>query len=291
MYFLEYLLFLFFEKLIPIFPLRFWQFIARLNAYFFYYILPIRKSEAYENLALAFPQKPKKEINQIIKECYINVLTVIYEFFYLRKFSAAELKKFLDFTNLELVDEKLKLGKGLIIVSAHYGNWELTAYGASRLFKEPVYVIVKEQANKRVDDCINRIRTAGGNTMIEMKNALREVLTALKNNKVIAMLGDQAAPKENVKVDFFLKNVPTFEGAARFAIKTGAAMLFGVSVRDPKGNYSVTFHEIDISNYKEATDENVRSLTQQHVNILIEFIKAKPGHWLWFHRRFKNRDA
>ena len=124
--------------------------------------------------------------------------------------------------------------------------------------------------------------------MINMKNPLREVLALLKNNKIIAMLGDQAATKENIKVNFFINDVPTFEGAARFAIKTGAPVLFGVALRDKSYNYSFTFKEIDMSKYREYNDENVKALTQEHTNMLAEIIKQYPGQWLWFHRRFKN---
>jgi KDO2-lipid IV(A) lauroyltransferase len=286
-----YLLFLFLEKLIPLFPLPFLQFIAKFKGKLFYYILPIRKKTAYSNLKLAFPEKSEREIRKIIMDCYSNVLTVITEFFYMRKFSIEKLADFMKVTNIELISDSLKKGKGLILISAHYGNWELTAYGVSQLCGVPFNVIVKEQSNKKVNKRINCIRTSKGNVMIDMRNSLREVLTALKENKIVAMLGDQAAPKENVKVNFFINDVPAFEGTARFAIKTGAAVLFGVSVRNEDRTYSVTLHEIDTSKYKDATDENIRALTQEHVNLLVEQIRKKPDHWLWFHRRFKNVNA
>jgi Kdo2-lipid IVA lauroyltransferase/acyltransferase len=288
MNFPEYLLFMILEKVIPLFPLKLWQFIAKIEGRLFYYLLPVRKKTAYENLKLAFPEKQENEISGIIKGCYVNVLTVIAEFFYMRKLSVNELGKFMKVTNVDLITKSLAKGKGLILISAHYGNWELTAYGVSQLCGEPFNVIVKEQSNKKIDERINIIRTSKGNKMIDMRNPLREVLSALKENKIAAMLGDQAAPKENVKVDFFIKDVPTFEGTARFAIKTGAAVLFGVSTRDDDGTYSLTLHEIDTSKYTDSSDENIKSLTQEHVNLLIEYIRLRPDHWLWFHRRFKN---
>lgn len=288
MNFLIYLLFLALEKGIPLFPLGFCQFIAKVNGYLFYYIIPVRKKTAMSNLRLAFPEKQEEELRKIIRGSYVNVMTVIAEFFYMRKLSINDLKRVMKVTNIELINEKLKQSKGVILISAHYGNWELGAYSLGRLGGKPLNVIVKEQSNKKVDARINKIRTSGGNRMIDMRNPLREILTALKENKIIAMLGDQAAPKENIKVDFFIKGVPTFEGTARFAIKTQAVVMFGVPVRNDDGTYSLTLHEIDTSKYKEATEENIKALTQDHVNLLVEYIKQKPDHWLWFHRRFKN---
>lgn len=288
MNFLVYVLFVLLEGVIPLFPLRFIQAIAGIKGRLFYYILPIRKSTAINNLKLAFPKKSESEIKEIVKGCYVNVITVIAEFFYMRKLQVNELSKFLQVENLELINEKLKAGKGVIVISGHFGNWELTAFGVNRLSGHTINVVVKEQSNKRVDEGINKIRSSGGNRMIEMKNSLREILTVLKNNGVVAMLGDQSAPKENIKVDFFIKDVPTFEGTAKIAIKTGAAVLFAVSTRNDDGTYSLKFHEIDTSKYKDASEESVKALTQEHVNLLIEYIKMRPDHWLWFHRRFKN---
>lgn len=285
------LLFVFLEKVIPLFPLSFWHFWAKVKGTGFYYVFPVRKKVARENLRLAFPEKSAGEINRIIRRCYINVLTVIAEFFYMRKLSTAKLAEFFKVTNLGLINQSLQGGKGLILISAHFGNWELGAYSLGRLSGEALNVIVKQQTNKKVDEGINKIRTSGGNKMIDMRNSAREVLSLLKQNKTVAMLGDQAAPKENVKVNFFIDGVPTFEGTARFAIKTQASVLFGVPTRNNDTTYSLTFHEIDISKYPEATEENVKALTQEHTDLLVEYIKQRPDHWLWFHRRFKNAEV
>jgi KDO2-lipid IV(A) lauroyltransferase len=276
------------KVMIPLFPLKFIQFTAKLKGKFFYFVIPIRKNTAISNLKLAFPDKNEQEIKEIVKGCYVNVLTVIAEFFYMEHLSAEKLRNLLKVSNIEMIDEKLKQGKGLIFISGHFGNWELTAYGIPKLLIRSLNVVVKEQTNKKVNSGIDRIRTSGGNRMIEMKNSIREILTVLKSNGMVAMLGDQAAPKENVKVDFFVKGVPTFEGTAKIAIKTGAAVLFGVSTRNDDGTYSLTFREIDTSKYKDTSEENVKALTQDHVNLLVEYIKLRPDHWLWFHRRFKN---
>lgn len=283
-----YLLFLILEAVIPLFPLKFIQFIARLKGKLFYYFIPIRKSTAISNLKLAYPEKTENEISRIVKLCYVNILTVIAEFFYMRKLSCEKLGEFMKVTNIELMKDKLKQGRGLLMISAHFGNWELTAYGVSQMLGLPINVVVKEQTNRKVSEAINRIRSAKGNRMIDMRNSLRDILTALNGNGIVAMLGDQAAPKENIKVDFFIKDVPAFEGTAKIAIKTGAAVLFGVSTRDDDGTYSLTLHEIVTLKYNDTSDENVRALTQDHVNLLIKYIDQRPDHWLWFHRRFKN---
>ena len=289
MNFLLYVLFLLLEKIVPLFPLRFIQSIARLKGLFFYYFIPVRKNVARKNLKLAFPEKSEKEINSIIKGAYINVMTVIFEFFCLPRLQGNELLRLLNPNDLKLLTEKLGKSKGLVIISAHFGNWELTAYGCAQLIREPFNVIVKEQSNKLMDKRINRIRELGGNKMIDMSRAARDVLYLLRHNKIIAMLGDQSAPKESsVKIKFFTYDVPTFEGAARFALKTGAPVVFGISVRKNNGTYKVILKDIDVTKYTEYSEENIKKITQEHANVLADLIRQHPDHWLWFHKKFKH---
>jgi len=288
MNFLVYVIFIILEKLIPLFPLNFLYFAARLKAWFFYYVIPIRKSVAFTNLKTAFPEKSNNEIRSIIKKCYQNIFYVLVEFFYLRKFSLSQLVKKFKIINADLMKEKLKAGKGIVFISAHFGNWEIMAYGGAMIFGKPLCVIVKEQSNKRLDKRINEIREYNGNSMIEMKKAAREVLKALRGNDIVAMLGDQSAPAESVKVNFLGKELTAFEGPAVFALKTGAPVFWGVPVRDENYNYSLEAIEIDTSMYKEYCEENIQVITQKTMSLLEEYIKKHPDHWLWFHKRFKS---
>lgn len=284
-----YILFVTLEKIVPLFPLSFWHFWANIYANIFYYLIPVRKKTAFDNLRLAFGEKSTAELQKIIKGAYKNIFIVIFEFFYMRRLDRAKLGTLINIINPEIIEEGLKKSKGIIFVSGHFGNWELMAYGCAKYLGHTFNVIVKEQSNKMVDKKINMIRESAGNKMIEMSNALREVLKLLRENKIIAMLGDQSAPKEgSVKVNFFVKDVPAFEGAARFAIKTGAAIIFGYSVRQKDNTYILDFKAIDTDKYKDYTEENIRALTQEHTTMLEDVIRKNPDQWLWFHRRFKH---
>ena len=288
---LVYVLFLILKKIIPLFPLRFIQKIARLKGIFFYYFIPIRRKTAYNNLKLAFPEKTDSEIKKIIRGCYINVITVIAEFFYFPKLTDEKIHKLIRMENTGAFQRLLEKGNGLVIISAHFGNWELMAFGGSRIAGVPFNVIVKEQSNEKVDREINKMRELRGNRMIDMSRAMREVLALLRNNQVTAMLGDQSAPKENSLVKFFVEGVPVFKGAARFAIKTKAPVIFGVPFRNEDGTYSIAIHEFDMQKYAEYNDENVKLFTQEHTSLLEEYIRQRPDHWLWFHRKFKNVEG
>jgi KDO2-lipid IV(A) lauroyltransferase len=288
MNFLVYVIFIILEKLIPVFPLRFMYRIARLKSKFFYYFIPIRKKVAYKNLKFVFPEKNDYEIHEIIKNCYLNVFIVLIEFFYLPHLSKGQLEEKFRILNSEVMGSSFAAGKGIIFVSGHFGNWEIMAYGGAQIFSRPLCVIVKEQSNKKLDRRINKIREFRGNSMFEMRTAAREVMRALAQNKLVAFLGDQSAPAESVKVNFFGKEITAFEGPAVFALKTGAPVYFGVPVRDKNYNYSLEAIEIDYSDNKEYNDENIKMVTQKTMSLLEEKIRAHPEQWLWFHKRFKS---
>jgi Kdo2-lipid IVA lauroyltransferase/acyltransferase len=286
---LVYIIFLVLEKTVPLMPLGFWYFCVWIYSNMFYYLIPIRKKTALSNLRLAFPEKSEAEIHRIVKGVYKNVFTVIFELFYMRKMDDRTLSRFFKFANIEVFHRALARGKGTVIISAHFGNWEVMAYGGARVLKHRFNVIVKEQSNLRLDKGINRIRSSAGNRMIEMRNSLREVLKLLRENELVAMLADQSAPKEgSIRVKFFVPDVPVFEGAAKFALKTGASVIFCVSVRNPDHSYSIELEEIDTSEYGPYGEESIRKLTEAHAALLEQAIRKNPDHWLWFHRRFKH---
>lgn len=146
------------ERLLPLLPYNFSISIAQVMAALFYYIIPVRKKVARKNLEFIFHEKTQKEISAIIKDSYRNVFIVITEFFYMSSWSSDEIKRKIKVSNLELMHEKLALKKGLIFLSAHFGNWELMAFGGSVVCGIPFNVIVKEQTNKFVDKRITAIR-------------------------------------------------------------------------------------------------------------------------------------
>jgi KDO2-lipid IV(A) lauroyltransferase len=197
------------------------------------------------------------------------------------------LKKFV-IINSEEMRKKFAPGRGIVFVGGHFGNWEIMAYGGAAIFGKPLNVIVKEQKNRALDRRINMVRQHNGNRMIEMKKAPREVFKALQDNEIVAFLSDQSAPAESVRINFFGKELTAFEGPASFALKTGAPVFFGVPFRDDEYNYSLRAIEVDTAKYGGYSQENVRALTQELNSLLEEHIIMKPGHWLWFHKRFKS---
>jgi KDO2-lipid IV(A) lauroyltransferase len=104
------------------------------------------------------------------------------------------------------------------------------------------------------------------------------------------MLADQSAPRERIYIDFFGRPAATFEGPAVFALRAGAPIIMAFLIRQKNNSYEMVFEEIPTSDLNEATEENIRELTQRHVKVLERFVAEYPGHWLWLHKRWKHTE-
>jgi KDO2-lipid IV(A) lauroyltransferase len=104
---------------------------------------------------------------------------------------------------------------------------------------------------------------------------------------LLAVLGDQAAPAEDVRVPFFGTAVPTLEGTARLALATRAPILFLQPLERTRHGYRCRFHSVPFEDLADASPANVRELTARHTAVLEAAIRECPELWLWQHKRWK----
>ena len=174
------------------------------------------------------------------------------------------------------------------MLSGHFGNWELIAFGVAYLSKHPLSIIVQTQSNKRVNDVINRHRCLLGNSVIPLGMSVRETIKILNGGGIIAMAPDQSGPMEGVYVDFFGRRVASHQGPAALALRTGATMIIGFMIRQPDWTYNAILEEVPMADLNGYSEVHVQELTQRHTTILEKFIRQYPDHWLWMHRRWKH---
>jgi Kdo2-lipid IVA lauroyltransferase/acyltransferase len=284
---ISYLILIFLTGIIKLFPFRFNQRVAKFYGALFYYILPYRKKVAKTNLKLAFAEKNENELTRILKGVYKHFTSVLAEVACLPKINSGNYKNYVQIINEDLVHNKIKEGKGLIVLTAHFGNWEIFAHTFGLMLNSEFNSVVKKLKNKYVDNWVTNSRRLVGNKMIEM-NSSREIVRVLNNKETLFLLGDQSAPKESIKTKFFIDNVPTFQGAASLALKFHVPVFFAVAVRNPDLTFTINFQVLKTENYTEYNVVNITKLTQDYINLLTESIRKYPEQYLWFHRRFKH---
>ena len=285
---MEYVLYSFIGSLVRLLP---WEMVNRVGAgaaAFAYDFIPIRKKLTLENLRQAFPQKSPKEIDDIARKTYRNVVIALLEIFWFPRLTETKLREIVSMPDTNIMDARLKEGKGLIMLGAHFGNWELNALAVGLLGGHPLTIIVQEQRNKYVDAFMSRCRVLFGSKLVVMKKSPREILAALQHNQVVAMLADQSGPQEGLFVEYFGRPASTHRGPAVFSVRTGAPIVMSFILRNADGRYRVVFEEVDTQNLSGSEDDKIAVLTARHVTMLEKYATLYPDHWLWMHKRWKH---
>jgi len=262
--------------------------LGNLAAVFVYYFIPVRKKHVIESLSLSFPQKSKKEIKQITKNIYKNFMRTIVEIMFFAKSDGDTLKNLMILENEAVSEKAFQNGKGAIFMSAHFGNWELTALSFSQ--RHPMSVLVAKQSNPLIDKLMNGVRTKlnGYNVICRDGIPYREVLKALKRNEFVAVLSDQDGGQQGCFVPFFgrLSSVP--KGAALFALRNGCPVITAFGVRQSDGTVKTYLEEIPLPNTGDA-EKDIELICSAYSQKLEDFVRSCPEQWFWFHRKWKTQ--
>jgi len=175
-------------------------------------------------------------------------------------------------------------GRGVLVATAHLGNWELSAF-AHALMTAPMAIVVRPLDNPRIDALVESRRACSGNRIIRKKEAAREILRALGGGEAVGILIDQnTTPAEGVFIDFFGTKACAGTAFAKFAHHTGAAVVPGFELwSESQQKYVLRFYpEVEMTGDVVADTERVHALLES-------VIRQYPDQWLWIHRRWKTR--
>ena len=243
-----------------------------------YFLFPIRKKVAMQNLKKAFPSKSQYWVNKTVFQCYYFYTWNLFQFISLPQ-SYSETKWHV--AGQDVVDDILSHNRGAILVTGHFGSWELLGswFGAHGYL---VASIVQKQRNRGAHHFFNRQRGAFGMIQIDRKATSREMTDVLKDNYILSLLSDQDARKQGVFVDFFRQPSSTPKGVAIFHYRSKAPIIFATCYQLSYNEYAVEFKEV-----KPPERRSVQALTQSFTTMLEEKIKEYPGQYFWFHKRWK----
>lgn len=255
-----------------------------------YYMIPLRKSVGLANLRQAFPERSKPERNRILYRAYQHFGQTFIELMRTPIRSKQELEQRVIMRNPRVLEDALAQNKGAILMSGHFGNWEIMAAAITAKYT-PMSVLAKSQHNAAVDKMINAFRNAADIETVHLGLAVRGVLKALRQGKAVALLADQNAKRDGIFVPFLGRPASTATGPALFALKTGAPVVFGACIMKKDGTYSVIYERLETQDIQGVSKEHIRILTERHVQTLERFIRRYPDHWFWMHKRWKTRPA
>ena len=252
-----------------------------------YRLVPIRRGVARRNLALAFPDWPSQKRAQVLRASFINLGQTAMEFLRIPRLSHTQADELITHVGWEHYEAALAHGRGVIVVTAHFGNFDLLAC-AEALRGVPLHVVTRKQHMSGVNRFWMETRSRCGLGFIPDKRAAFQILKLLRAGQVVALVIDQHMPPgKGIPVPFFGVEASTTQAPAVLSLTTGAPILKATIERLPNGRHRVLI-EPPLSHPGTGNRaDDVFQLTLRLNQWLEDRVTARPDHWLWIHRRWK----
>ncbi len=247
------------------------------------YGLGIRRKVASIQLRKVFPNLDRGSEKSIIKRLYRMMALNSAEEFLL---SDEQLIARCSTRGMEHVQEAFAMGRGSILGTAHFGNWE-----AARImpaFGIPLSVITKKQRNRLFNDYTDNIRTRYGVGVIDMRKGLRDIIERLNRNEMVAILADQNAGKTGLIFDFMGYPASHWIGVAKLSLRYKVPIVPGFALRNDDEKTIFCFEKMVYHPELEDKAENYQIVLQELDDILVKYIKQYPEQWFWVHKRWKS---
>jgi KDO2-lipid IV(A) lauroyltransferase len=220
----------------------------------------------------------------VIDGVFRSIARMLVAFAKFPRITRANVHRWIRYEGLENFTSARARGRGVLIATAHLGNWELSAF-AHALMTAPMHVVVRPVDNPRIDALVERRRALSGNHVIQKKDAAREILRALKAGAAVGILVDQNTTlAEGVFIDFFGQKACTGSAFVKLAQHSGAPVLLGYALwSKEERRYILTFEpEIELTG-------DVLADTQRLHTHLEHVVLQHADQYLWIHRRWKTR--
>ncbi len=246
--------------------------------------LPRLRRVAMRNLAMALPEKSESERQRIADGVFESIARLLVCFAKFAQIGRDSLSRWARFDGYEHFEEARRRGRGVLLATAHLGNWELGAL-AHGLHGDPMDVVVRPLDNPWIDRLVARRRAARGNRVIEKREAARAIFKALAANGTVGILMDQnSSLDQGAFVDFFGIPACTGTGFARIAARSGAAVIPAFALWSEEEQRHVVRYYAPVEMTGSAEQDTARLQSR-----LETIIRQVPDQWLWIHRRWKTR--
>jgi Kdo2-lipid IVA lauroyltransferase/acyltransferase len=255
-----------------------------------YHLVSEGRRDVEQHLAAAFPDWTASKVKETAKQVFVNMGKNLFELFSFPKLSGEKLFKVARIENVEALRKGLEKGKGVLIASAHCGNWEFIGATVARS-GIPINAIARKIYIEGLNNLLVRMRNAVGEKVILRSgtSAAKDILRSLRSNETIGILIDQDTVVPSVFVDFFGRQAWTPTGLTTLALKTGAPVVLVLDLRMPDDTHK-TICEGPLEIRKTDNHEADLVYNTQYITSLIEkHIRKYPDQWVWMHRRWKTK--
>jgi len=254
----------------------------------------VRRSRvSLDNLRKVFGnQLNEDEIKRLNIKVAMHFGQMLFEVPHILRLSHANLDKYVSFENQESLLKAINKEKGVFILTAHFGNWEMMSAVLALNFavNNPGAVVVRAIDFLAADLLVRDLRSRFGTKLIPKQRGTRSILRTIRENKVVGILLDQNMDwYEGVFVPFLGLPACTNKGLALMAYKTKTPVVPVFSVREGDGRYRIIIEkEVDLIRTGDKT-RDIEDNTAFFNKIIGKYVRQYPDQWFWFHKRWKTK--
>ena len=265
--------------------------VARLLGDFMWQFDRRHRERAMGNLRRCFPDMPEKRREEIARRSMQQLFMLFVEVLFTTKLIRIDtIAKYIELTNFgDALSLMMDKHKGLIMLTGHYGNWEVLGYAMATLGFETTS-IARPLDNPYVNDWLLGVRERQGQRIIAKKGATEEVIAVLEKRGAVGFIADQNAGPKGMFVDFFGRKASTYKSIGLLAMQYKVPVVIGYARRDgDRFRFKMGVQDIIRPEDWESQDDPLRYITQRYTKAIEDFVIADPGQYLWVHRRWKTR--
>jgi KDO2-lipid IV(A) lauroyltransferase len=286
-----YLLVRFFVCLVQALPPTAAQGCAVVLAWVVYQVDRRHRAVALDNLRQAFPgQYSAIELDALVRAVFRHFCTLLVEIIQLpRRLNKFNWRNHIEIPDARLMVECLLSGRPLLLVTGHFGNWELGGY-ALGLLGFTTHAVARELDNPYLDQFLRQFRESTGQKILAKKGDFDEMLEILAGGGVLGTLGDQDAGQRGLFVEFFGRPASTHKAVAILALRHHVPlMVMGVRKVGEQLRYRVKVEDLILPEDYENDPDAIRAITQRFTTALERAVRAAPEQYFWLHRRWKHQ--
>ena len=246
-----------------------------------------RQKAALANLALAYPELSARDRREIARESWVQTAWAMIDAIRSPVWSEEELRRRVRFENLEGLQQALARGRGVLILTLHFGSIEL-AMLTLPLAGIPLTAVNRPLPNPWIRRHLAQQRARTGAQLLDHRDVAPRILGALRQGRAVAFLNDQYGRRSGgILSPFFGARCFTARGIALLALRSGAPVLPGYIVRDrPDRHRCVLLPELELDRTGDL-ERDIATATARTNQALEAIIRLHPEQWLWAHRRFR----
>ena len=258
-----------------------------LGALIYYLDMPHRRIVT-RNLNFAYPEWADEEIRKVSRRIFQNLGFTILEILQMAFFSKEDFLENIRIRGEEHLLNAVDGGKGVIIISAHLGNWEAASLFSACYFGYPATSVARKIESGIINRWLFKLRTRFGNSVIDKEGALPEMMQTLRSGKILALMIDQGTTKsEGVELLFYGKKVTVTPAAAMLALRCKSPVLPVFCIREEDQNLTIIIEPpVQLVRTKDLRDD-LRTNSQIMTDEIENAVRRYPDQWLWLHKRWK----